>query len=51
MSSYTSRKASAGLASGFLSVTALFFLLAALGIGPPETVSKKAPHTQIGTGR
>lgn len=39
MSSFTSRKAAAGFASGFLSVAALIFVLAALmiGLGPTRT--------------
>jgi hypothetical protein len=51
MSSNSSRKASAGFASGFLSVTALSIVLAALmlGSGPTETISK-APQTHIGAG-
>ena len=45
MSSFTSRRAAAGFASGFLSITALLFVLAALMIRPGPT--QKAGFTQV----
>ena len=53
MSSFRSRKAAAGLASGFLSMTALFSVVVALmiGLGLTGTASKEAPPLRIGVRR
>ena len=44
------RRTTAGFASGFMSITALLGVVAALttGLGPTEPSSKAAPRTQIG---
>ena len=53
MSNMNDRRAAAGFASGFMTITALLGVVAALttGFGPTETASKVTPHSQIGAGR
>ena len=53
MSRIHHRRATAGFASGFMTIIALFGVLAALtiGLGPTETASGSLAHVQIGAGR
>jgi hypothetical protein len=53
MNSMHQRRATAGFASGFMSVIALFGVLAALmtSLGPTESASSPVSHAQVGAGR
>ena len=53
MSSIQNRRATAGFASGFMTITALIGVVGALttGLGPTETGPRTVPQTQIGTVR
>ncbi len=53
MSSMQNRRATAGFASGFMTVTALFGLVAAMttGFGPTQTEAGPKSHVQAGAAR